>query len=1005
MKKYFQCYKGFRSLASSMNHKATTNARTLGKETPGRGWIVIKQCCVAALVSLTLSTNVNAAISSSHLPRTNKSTMPNAIEQQATRYTIKLPAQTVADSLNALANQTGAQFLFPYQLAKARPAKAVSGKYTIVKAVEHLLEGSGLVSGFEKGILVISVVGDNNESAYQNYKGMREMNNRKNLLAAMIALVAGGGVQTTMAQGDAGSADDPRWLLEEVTVTATKRKESLQDTPISIAALDASSLEKLGISGIGDIGNNIPNLNISRFPTSQSTLRIFIRGIGINDVQITQDPSVGVYLNGVYVARSTGMALDVADLERIEVLRGPQGTLYGRNSIGGAINLITVPPSFEDLSAKQSIHTGNRDYFKTRTIINAPLNDQLSAKLVYLNSEKGGYVKNASGPDFYDAKDEGGRFDLRWLVNDEMTVDYAYDFSRNEIVNPTYQAIWEPGGDSLIFADTNKPKPFSFYAPLSGLARDYINFTPNEHRLGRIDTQQEVLPSDTNVNGHSLVFSWETESLTFKSITAYREVKEQQYAELGSGAVGDFHLNQGATNIPHLIVSDFLSIACDAPLDDIIFDTADCTKSHNFSATRRKIEQNQFSQELQLLGDINDKFSYVVGMYYFEEEADEVLPLVVQNAFAPPQPSGLVYQYALSNDRLSIDNSAWAAYGQTTFTPDILEQRLRLTMGIRYTEDSRKAHANRLRETLTVGAGLEHIAFASGAGRIVYDEKVDNDFDNTSYEVILGYDVSDDINTYAKVTTGYKSGGYNTRSPDEEDFVKGFDQEEVISYEMGLKGELWDKRLRLNVAAFYTEYDDIQLNLSATCDACDVTDSNVFNGGAAEASGAELDIMALLTEGLIATLSYAYLDADYEKVTDTRERNDLQKEYYGEETKFLFTNAPQHTYTIGLDYTFTPTPIGIVTGSLNYNWVDERYGTGDAFYKKRSFMDDHGLLNARLTLSNITVGGGDMSVALWGKNLENKEYVVDAVASFPHASRAVLFGEPRSYGIDLVYQY
>ena len=135
--------------------------------------------------------------------------------------------------------------------------------------------------------------------------------------------------------------------LEVVVVTAEKREASLQDTPISIAAFDTESLEKLGIAGIADIGANVPNLNISTFPTSQTTLRVFIRGIGITDVQITQDPAVGVYLNGVYIARSSGLALDIADLQRIEVLRGPQGTLYGRNSIGGALNLVTAPPTLK----------------------------------------------------------------------------------------------------------------------------------------------------------------------------------------------------------------------------------------------------------------------------------------------------------------------------------------------------------------------------------------------------------------------------------------------------------------------------------------------------------------------------------------------------------------------------------------------------------------------------------------------------------------------------------
>jgi iron complex outermembrane recepter protein len=831
---------------------------------------------------------------------------------------------------------------------------------------------------------------------------------RNHLLQPTLALVLSSMTPLlSQAQQEQQQNQQRSSALEEVIVTAQKREASLQDTPISLVALDDGALEKLGISGIEDIGNNIPNLNIATFPTSQSTLRVFIRGIGINDVQITQDPSVGVYLNGVYVARSTGMALDVADLERIEVLRGPQGTLYGRNSIGGAINLLTVPPSVEETSFKQTLGTGNRDYFKSRSILNLPLGENFAAKLVYLNSEKDGYVKNASGPDFYDSKDEGGRLDLRWQVNDALTVDYAYDFSRNEIINPTYQAIWEPVGDSQIFADNLQPRPHFFPSGLGPAASEFVTFTPNEHRLDRIDTQDEVLPSDTKVDGHSLVLSWENDSFTFKSITAYREVEELQYAELGSGAVGDYQLNQSATTIPLFSRSDLLANKCDATIQDIYFGNHECVESHDFDAARREIEQSQFSQELQLIGNLSENFSYVLGAYYFEEKADEVLPMVVQNSFGGEgiRTSGVLRQYAISNDELSTDNSAWAVYGQTTFTPKIFDERLHLTTGIRYTEDSRKAAADRLRETLTQFNDFLPIGEATGLGQIVYDEKNHEKFYNTSYELILSYDISDTINTYAKATTGYKSGGYNTRSPDADDFIKGFNQEEVLAYEVGLKGELLDRRLRVNVAAFQTEYDDIQLNLSATCDACDVTDSNVFNGGEAQVSGVELDMTALITEGLVATLSYAYLNADYTKVTDTRERTDKQIAYYGDDTNFIFTNAPHHTYSFGLDYTFAPTPIGLFTANVNYNWVDERYATGDAFYKERAFMDDYGLLNARLTLGEIEVASGRMSIALWGKNLEDKEYVADAVATLPHASRAVLFGEPQSYGLDLIYQY
>ena len=226
---------------------------------------------------------------------------------------------------------------------------------------------------------------------------------------------------------------EPR-QLEEVLVTAQKKTESLQDTPIALDAFGEQALEREGIGNVGDLANNVPAMTIQPFPINTTTLRIYIRGIGLIDAQITQDPPVGVYVDGAYIARSAALTTELADLTRIEVLRGPQGTLYGRNSTAGAVNLITRQPDVDRVQLKQAFTVGDRDLFSSKTMINVPVVEGLAAKLAYLNKRVDGYIENTGqGGDFGDTDTEGYRLDIGWDISDTVRLDYAYD--RAEVTN------------------------------------------------------------------------------------------------------------------------------------------------------------------------------------------------------------------------------------------------------------------------------------------------------------------------------------------------------------------------------------------------------------------------------------------------------------------------------------------------------------------------------------------------------------------------------------------
>lgn len=705
--------------------------------------------------------------------------------------------------------------------------------------------------------------------------------------------------------------------LEEVVVTAQKRTESLQDTPISIAAFDNQALENKGINSVVDLQAQVPNLQLTPHPNSATTARVFMRGVGNNDDQITQDPSVAVYLDGVYVARSQGLAMDVADIERIEVLRGPQGTLYGRNATGGAINFITRAPELDRLGVKQTFTFGNRNLFRSRTSLNLPLAENLAMKVSYLTVDQDGFIKAANdqaGFSTFGEKDrEAWRADLLWQPNDVFELRYSYDRSN---VDDTPVAV-------------------------VGLEEFQLGIPTEGHRPSHANPNIAGLqPNEVVAEGHTLTATWElAPALTLKSITAYRELENytnQSYFFSGNGVTSN--------------------------ASDHIYDTTiDST-------------QDQFSQELQLLGDALDgRLQYIAGLYYFRETGDSYDTTTLYyhpgsgTALTPP-----VFQERNG----SIENKAYAVFGQATYTPSILEERLHVTLGARWSKDERNAT-------------LENYVFGF-LNPTSPQGDAENDFTDFSPSLVVGYDISDTINAYAKVVQGYKTGGFNVRASSSAAFARGFDPEELMSYEVGVKSEMLDNRLRLNAAVFYASYDDIQIQAQTVPN--DPTKTDVLNAGEATIEGVELDMTALLTDGLTLNLNYAYLNADYEKIKDPLSGGDISD-------RFQFVNAPQHSGTIDLEYIFPPMSFGTLTANVGYNWQEEKFTSST---DSRLVVDDYGLLNARLTLSEIPAAQGHLKVAVWGSNLEDKEYYA---AHFSAIGNYSIFGEPRSYGIDLTYEH
>ena len=676
--------------------------------------------------------------------------------------------------------------------------------------------------------------------------------------------------------------------LEEIIVTAQKREESAQTTAISMAVLNEAEIDRRGVTNVGDLATLVPNMRVSPFGGSPTTLRVFIRGLGPSDSQVTQDPPVGTYLNGVYIARPVGLTLDIPDIERVEVLRGPQGTLYGRNTTGGAINVITKRPG-DKFGVSQLLSYGNYDAIRSQTRVNVPVTDNFFVAAAFSLNKRDGWQENTGpGKDFSAIDGTSGRLDARWLPTDKITLDYSYDTAENTYTADYYHLTVPSGPGALVPGLPAQPG-----------------------RLKRAGLAAPFEEGGDKVYGHTLTVSAETPLGEVRAISGYRKIRAHAYQ--------DFSANPGVTI---------------------------------YRTTRSTVNQWQFSQELQLLGETaSKKFEYIAGVYYFRENANET-------------GNGQFFTFPIVTG-VKARNESRAIYGQATVRPDA-DSRWSLTAGLRYTEDDRWGN---------------NIALVEAERK---DSKVTG-------SLSLDYQAADNTFLYAKVVQGYKAGGFNMRQAA---FDQGFAPETLLSYETGVKSELFDRRLRVNVAGFYMDYKDIQLDIVVP-NQPDPTLTRTTNAGKATIMGIEAEVAVLLTDNLRASLNYGLNYSDIKKV----EGDDADL--------YRLPFASKHSLSGGIVWDVLKTDAGV----LNFS-TDTTFRT-DFVSNARELPDrvipGYTITDARLAFEGQDwIGQGtNFTIAGWVRNVFDKEYAKDSFSSFGglHANRVTTYGLPRTYGIELRVAY
>ena len=735
-----------------------------------------------------------------------------------------------------------------------------------------------------------------------------------------------------MADNDGG----PR--LEEIIVTAEKRSQSLQDVPISIAAMGEEQLEKFNINELQDIGAKVPNVVVNEYFGIATTFRSFIRGVGAVTVEVTQDPAVALYVDGVYVGSSFGGSFESSDLERVEILRGPQGTLYGRNATGGAINMISKKPVLDEWNFTQTLTAGNLGRVRSNTAINIPLGDKAAARLGYLVSRRDGWVENTGFGKDYGIEDRtAARMALRIEPSDTFMIDFAADFSTIKDTVGYSQVI---SGYASAVAGTGIP----ITIPLAPFVTADIVY-PDSITRSRKEKAFSLLPveaDDNEILGTSLTLSWDLFDRTvLKSITGYRDVDATQYTQV--------------TGTPYVTLN--------TPIGAFGPRTLGTGGIYN-------LEFSQFTQEFQLVGDwgySGGSVEYVSGLYYYSDEAENNdLSMSIGGLKLP------------GSDRTETENNSVALYGQATLIPT--NSRFKVTLGARYSRDQRKAERTNL-NTVPAFDGT----------------KYDKEFNNFSPSVTLAYDVSDEVNVYAKVVNGYRSGGTSVLSYQASLFQQGADEETITAYEIGMKGDFLERRLRVNGAIFRMEYDDYQGSIQTGPQPAERDNLNI---GDNTITGAEVDITALLSHNLTLGLGAGYLD--------TKFGEDSVNPGTGAPPTPLVNElpfAPKFSYSVSLDYYRQIMDGMALEWNINYSYQDKT--ESGIVFGTSQINDRYGVLDASVSLAQIPIASGFVKVTLWGQNLTDKEYAVGNIGPFAPlgASEISPFGDPRTYGLTVKYQY
>jgi iron complex outermembrane receptor protein len=809
-------------------------------------------------------------------------------------------------------------------------------------------------------------------------KGARSSRRRLACMSASVVAIALCAPAAALAQDDGVG-------LQEVIVTAQKREQRLQDVPASVTAISSESMEVNRIANVGDLDSLVPNLTVHMQFGGASLPLFTMRGVLAGSSIPGSDRSIGMYIDGVFIGATTGSSFDIADLERVEVLRGPQGTLFGRNSTGGAISLITREPS-DQFSLNQTFSYGNYDQFKSQTRLNTGAFGPFSASLNYTHNERRGEIRNlaagarwdfspANGgvPTFLDSPKWLGSYNidsigaaLKYEPNDRFKAIYRFDYT------DTHNT---PEGNGLVYVHP-------LVAGMMAAQPNQALMTPITRKRPKAVNNGNTVASWQKIQGHSLTLTYDlNDELTIKNITAYRTSKfaspwvNIEGVGLLTNTGGAAFALLGALNAP-TVGAPFL-----------------------LQGTSTEGKDEQFSTELQVNYD-SDFMTLTTGALFFSnkqtrypEGAESGVGRVRSGAFrvfpnfAVPftgQPSTYRGRSTL------ITTESYAFYGQGEFH---VTDQLDVVAGARYTKDKRTGF----------DASIFSAASPPVLGVNVFD--VDYSGDKITYSLGANYKITPSNMVYAKYSTGFLSGGS----------LSGLDfkPEEAKSWEAGIKADWLDNTLRTNLAVFSAKYTNLQSGVSGnTLSPPRPLIANAqTNVGDAKAKGFELEAQYAPLRGLLFTGGIGYTDFKY---------TELSPLLLAGQDEYLAGLRPDWTANVSAQYETEPLFDDVTfMARMDANYRSKFYlvagiprpvSAGGAFpspltpamqaaYKEAGTVKGYWLVNARLSLQGFQVGGADASIALWAQNLFDEDTVVTEQSVV--TAIAAQYERARTVGVDL----
>ena len=845
-----------------------------------------------------------------------------AAEESTRVYQINLPAQNVAKALTSLSEQTDLQVLFPYDIAEAWRANTVVGEFTLTEALSLLLNGTGLSGGLtDSGVVTISRKPSNKMEGDQ----MNSKKTKTSFFAAVSAALLSVLTPATVS-GQATDSTADNTVLEEVVVTAQKRIANAQRVPISITALSDEVLSRLPAPNLGSIQGMIPNVQIGRVSNSYSSGVFSIRGVG----QIDADPFIGttvtVVQDGVLQGTNTNALFNLLDVQRVEVLRGPQGTLFGASSTGGVINIITKQPTGE-FSADVQVDYGNYDALNVTGILNFPIiEDVLVGKLSVAKNDRDGFYTNAVG-----GEPMGGQ---------DITQIRGYlKLTPSEGVDATLVGEYNRGRNgSPIVVNLGTPGELLYRAPGCG----EFNGQPRVDFSCSANDGPDLSNNDQYAG--TLTVNAETGIGTITSITGYREYDLREFTDQDG-------------------------------LVDFIIDTD------------RRTTHWQFSQELRLATTPTDDTELMVGFFYRDWNY-KLFQYFGQEGFVP----GLSNAQTHDADYSTV---AVFAHGYWDVTP-----KIRLQGGVRWNEDKANMVAtntnflNCVPPTFATafggpgscGLGRSGLGTALPGGVSVEENE---SWSEVGGNVGAQYQFTDDVMLYVTYAHGIKSGGFNGRIGVPED-IGPYNPEFVDTVEVGVKADLFGRRVRANVNFFINDYKDMQLRTAYLTEDFQ-SRSQIFNAGAATTQGVELETTAIIFPGFTINFAGSYLDAQYDEFIfrDADGPNVVDFDYKGRR----LINSPRWMAHGGFNYE-VPLAGGELNLHLDYSYVDRRYT--DIQMNPITYQRSYELVNSKIEWSP---DGADWSISGYCTNCFDFGYIPyssDEPGIWTHSS----YGNPQQYGVS-----